>query len=100
MPFDRVVQPLYYYWQKLHTTQFEKKYPIEALLKTGLRQNLIAKKIGVYPSTIGRELKRNIALRGRTAGDYVASNAQCKTDVRHQQKPKHVLFTAEMKLYF
>ena len=73
------------------------RYQIEALLKGGLKQKLIAEHIGVHPSTVGRELKRNTALRGRTAGDYVASNAQRKTDVRHQQKPKQVLFTDEMK---
>lgn len=73
------------------------RYQIEALLKSGLRQNLIAEQIGVHSTTVGRELKRNIALRGRTAGDYVAGNAQRKTDIRHQQKPKQVLFTVEMK---
>jgi IS30 family transposase len=73
------------------------RYQIEALLKVGLKQKLIAEQIGVHPSTISRELRRNIALRGRTAGDYVASNAQRKTDIRHQQKPKKVLFTIEMK---
>ena len=73
------------------------RYQIEALLKVGLKQKLIAEQIGVHPSTISRELRRNIALRGRTAGDYVAMNAQRKTDIRHQQKPKKVLFTVEMK---
>ena len=51
------------------------RYQIEALLKVGLKQKLIANQIGVHPSTVGRELKRNTALRGRTAGEYVASNA-------------------------
>jgi IS30 family transposase len=73
------------------------RYQIEALLKAGLKQNLIADQIGVHPSTVGRELARNTALRGRTAGEYVAGNAQRKTDLRHQQKPKQVLFTVEMK---
>lgn len=73
------------------------RYQIEALLKVGLKQKLIAKQIGVHPSTVGRELKRNTALRGRTSGEYVASNAQRKTDIRHQQKPKQVLFTVDMK---
>ena len=73
------------------------RYQIEALLKVGLKQKLIANQIGVHPSTVGRELKRNTALRGRTAGEYVASNAQRKTNLRHQQKPKQVLFTIDMK---
>ncbi len=73
------------------------RYQIESLLKVGLTQKLIAEQIGVHPSTVGRELRRNTALRGRTAGEYVASNAQRKTDLRHQQKPKQVLFTGNMK---
>lgn len=73
------------------------RYQIEALLKVGLKQKLIANLIGVHGSTVSRELKRNTALRGRTAGEYVASNAQRKTNLRHQQKPKQVLFTVDMK---
>ena len=53
--------------------------------------------MGVHTSTISRELRRNIALRCITAGDYVASKSQRKSDIRHQQKPKKVLFTIEMK---
>lgn len=75
------------------------RYQIESLIKVGLKQKLIAKQIGVHPSTVGRELKRNTALRGRTAGEYVADNAQRKTDLRHQQKAKQVLFTEDMKRY-
>jgi len=70
----------------------EQRYKIEALLKAGLKQNLIALQIGVSASTICRELKRNIARRGRTGGQYVASNAQRKTNLRHQQKVKQIKF--------
>lgn len=73
------------------------RYQIEALLTVGLKQKFIANQIGVHPSTVGRELKRNTAQRGRTAFEYVASNAQRKTNLRHQQKPKQVLFTVNMK---
>lgn len=73
------------------------RYQIQALLEVGLKQYLIAEKIGVHASTVGRELRRNVALRGRTAGEYIASNAQRKTDIRHQQKAKQVLFTVAMK---
>ena len=69
------------------------RYQIEVLLKSGLRKKAIADQIGVHPSTISRELKRNTALRGRTAGDYVASNAQRRTDNRHKEKAKQVLFS-------
>lgn len=75
----------------------DQRYQIEALLRVGIRQNEIARKIGVNPSTISRELKRNIACRGRTAGSYYASNAQRKTCLRHRMKPKHITLTLEMK---
>jgi IS30 family transposase len=44
-------------------------------------------------------LSRNIAKRGRTAGEYVASNAQRKTVIRHEQKAKQVVFSKQMKDY-
>jgi IS30 family transposase len=53
----------------------EQRYQIEALLKAGIKQKFIALQTGVHP-TICRELSRNIAKRGRTAGDYKAANAQ------------------------
>jgi transposase, IS30 family len=67
------------------------------LISAILKQKLLAEYIGVHPSTVGRELIRNNAFRGRTARVYVASNALRKTDDRHQQKPKQVLFTDEIK---
>ena len=73
------------------------RYQIEAFLKAGMKQNFIAEQIGVHPATISRELRRNIAKRGRTSGDYVAKNAQRKTDNRHRSKPKLVKFTDKMK---
>lgn len=41
-----------------HLTQ-EQRYHIEAYKKVGYANSEIAKDLGVYPSTIGRELKRN-----------------------------------------
>jgi IS30 family transposase len=73
------------------------RYQIEALIKAGMKQNMIAANIGVDSSTISRELSRNIAKRGRTAGDYVASNAQRKMDQRHLIKHKVVKFSTKMK---
>ena len=73
------------------------RYQIEALIKAGMKQKMIAANIGVDPSTISRELSRNIAKRGRTAGEYVASNAQRKTDQRHLIKHKVVKFSTKMK---
>jgi len=73
------------------------RYQIESLLKAGLNQKMIAQQLDVHPSTISREIKRNIAKRGRTSGNYVATNAQRKTTIRHKEKPKHIVFTASMK---
>lgn len=73
------------------------RYQIEALKKVGMSQKMIAANIGVHPSTICRELLRNTAQRGRTAGDYLAKNAQRRTLQRHQDKPKAIKFTDLMK---
>ncbi|MBU3744325.1 MAG: IS30 family transposase, partial [Sediminibacterium sp.] len=73
------------------------RYQIEAFLKVGMKQNSIADAINVDPSTISRELGRNTAKRGRTAGEYVAENAQRKAEQRHHNKPKAVKFSTQMK---
>jgi len=44
---------------------------------------MIAQEIGVHPSTIFRELNRNIAKKGRTVGEYFTENSQLKTNHRH-----------------
>ena len=75
----------------------EQRYQIEALVKAGMKQKVIAEQIGFSPSTISRELRRNTAKRGRTANEYVATNAQRKTNQRHSQKPKRVLFDEKVK---
>ncbi len=72
------------------------RYQIQSFLKTGMKQKLIAQYLGVHPSTISRELRRNIAQRGQTAGEYIASNAHRKTTQRHFNKPKRVKFTSSM----
>jgi len=73
------------------------RYQIEAFLKAGMKQKDIAASINVHPTTISRELTRNTAKRGRTAGEYVAINAQRKTEQRHLNKPKAVKFSTQMK---
>ncbi|MBM3455156.1 MAG: IS30 family transposase [Bacteroidetes bacterium] len=73
------------------------RYQIEAFVKAGMKQKMIAREIGVHPSTVSRELGRNIAQRGRTAGNYVAANAQRKTDQRHHIKHKVIKFSPKMK---
>lgn len=75
----------------------EQRYQIEALLKANCTQKWIAAYLGVHPSTIHRELKRNIACRGRTSGSYIAGNAQRKTMIRHKEKRKHIILNDQLK---
>lgn len=73
------------------------RYQIESLLQAGLSQTAIASILEVNKSTISRELKRNVAKRGRTANVYKAENAQSKTARRHQEKTKQILLTESLK---
>jgi IS30 family transposase len=71
---------------------FEQRYQIEALLQTGRSQKEIAQQIGVHPSTICREFRRNSARRGPTAGCYSARNGQRKTAECHAHNTKALKF--------
>ena len=51
------------------------RYQIEAFIKAGMKQKKVAAELGVDPSTISRELRRNTAQRGRTAGSYLAGKS-------------------------
>ena len=62
-----------------------------------MKQKFIAVQVGVHPSTISRELNRNIASRGRTAGLYSAERAQKKAQTRHEEKPKLIKFDTKLK---
>ena len=64
-----------------HLTQYQRYY-IERCRKRGVSRNQIAAEIGVHPSTIGRELKRNKGLCG-----YRHQQAQVKSVDRAQSKP-------------
>jgi len=83
--------------KKYRQLNLSQRYQIEALLETEISKSDIAAILGVHPSTIYREAKRNTAKRGRTAGNYVAANAQRRTDSRHKEKPKQILLTQQMK---
>lgn len=82
-----------------HQLSLEQRYQIEAFNTAGYKQNLIATLIGVHPSTISRELKRNTPAAGVGGGTYWATNAQRRTTLRHKEKPKRILFCKEMKRY-
>ena len=61
----------------------EQRYQIEALLKTGHNQTMIAKVLSAHKSTISRELKRNHGLRG-----YRPKQAHEKAMQRRHEKSK------------
>ena len=73
------------------------RYQIEVLLLAGCRQNEIARHLKVHPSTISRELKRNVGLRGRHARQYKGFNAERRAQLRHAHKPKHCVFKTPQK---
>lgn len=83
--------------KKYKQLNLQQRYQIEALLETEISKSKIAEIIGVDPSTIYRELGRNVAKRGKTAGKFVADNAQRRTETRHKNKPKQVLLTEPVK---
>jgi IS30 family transposase len=74
----------------------EQRYKLELYLNTGQNQTSIARFLGVNKSTISRELKRNIPLRGRGSNIYSAQKAQDKTELRHHHKYKQRLFSDEL----
>ena len=74
------------------------RYQIEVLLLNGCKQNQIALLLNVHPSTICRELKRNVGSRGKHANEYKAFNAQDRSTHRHCLKPKHRVFNEPEKL--
>jgi transposase, IS30 family len=75
----------------------EQRYQIEALVKSGHSQKYIAALIGVHPSTVSRELKRNTPASGTGSGQYWASNAKRRTQLRHRLKAKASYFLEEHK---
>ncbi len=56
------------------------------LLKTGATQKEIACIVHFHPSTISRELKRNVGSRGRGAGVYRTANAQRRSSSSRKAK--------------
>lgn len=74
------------------------RYQIEALVKSGHTQKYIAELLNVHPSTICRELKRNIPHGGVGSGHYWASNAERRTRLRHRLKQKASYFDESHKV--
>lgn len=83
--------------KKYSQLTLEQRYQIEALKDAGHNQSYISKIIGVNKSTISREFKRNINQRGIGAKVYIAFRSQQKTDLRHAEKHKLILFSPDLK---
>ena len=73
----------------------QQRYHISAFRKCGYTQKEIAKELGVSPSTISRELRRNVNLDGQYHPEYAAS----ETKLRHQQKRKSTAMTPAIERY-
>jgi IS30 family transposase len=70
------------------------RYEISILNEQKIPKPTIANRIGVNPSTVYRELKRNSDGR---SGQYKADLAQKKCELRHNQKNKEKAFTSEIQ---
>ena len=77
----RLVQKL----QSMGHLTLEQRYTIQVLLKEGLNQSLIAKRLNRDKSVIQREIKRNCDLR---SGEYKADLVDKKCLNRHKTKNK------------
>ena len=73
----------------------EKRYQISALIKAGLSQKSIANELGVHPSTISRELRRN---NDKVRG-YNAELAQIKSTQIERKKRKRLSLTKPIEKY-
>ena len=71
----------------------KERYNISTLLKRGWKQKDIAESIGVHPSTICRELKRN---SNAVSNEYSYEFAHA---VAVKRKSKHTMLTSKIKTY-
>jgi len=74
----------------------KKRYRIWALLEKGWKQKDIAAYINVHPSTVSREIRRNI---DEITGSYDFKTAYINTVYRHQNKPKYTVITDKVEKY-
>ena len=80
---------------KYRQLTLEKRYQISALIKAGLNQKNIALEIGVHPSTISREFRRN---NDKVRG-YSAEVAQVISTKKHKEKSKRFSLTKTIEKY-
>jgi transposase, IS30 family len=77
---------------KYHQLTHEERYSITALLRIGCSQAEIAVELGRSPSTISRELRRNVT---RHDGFYRAEKAQKYSTARRRRERRRSWFSAE-----
>ncbi len=82
--------------KKMAHLTIKQRYEIATLRNQNFSQSEIANSIGKDKSVISRELKRNCDARN---GLYKAELAQRKADSRHEDKPKKVYFTTEVRAF-
>lgn len=70
------------------------RYKIEAYLKAGWNQTMIAQELGIHKSTVGREIKRNITKRH----GYKGAHAQMLSDERKERFKRARRLTSDMIL--
>ena len=73
----------------------KERYHISACRKLGYKQKEIALELGVSPSTISRELRRN----RNAQGHYDPESAQIETRLRHRHKHKYTVITPSIERY-
>ena len=80
---------------KYQQLTLEKRYQISALRKAGFNQKCVALEIGVHPSTISRELRRN----RDTVRGYHPELAQIQSVKTESKKKKRFSFTKPIEKY-
>lgn len=75
---------------KYHQITSEERYVIQALRKQGLSRSAIARQVGRSPSTISRELRRNLSSQGR----YTPAKADQKARARRSRSRRNAHFAA------
>lgn len=80
---------------------FMDRCTIRAMWRQGYSQKAIAKEIGKSPSTVSRELHRNITFFRTALGSwqYKIDYAQSYANERQKKKPKNIKFTPEVEAF-
>ncbi|MCT3839561.1 IS30 family transposase, partial [Elizabethkingia anophelis] len=81
--------------KKYSRLTFQQRIVIAFMVKNKYSKNKIALELGVHPSTIGRELKRNASERGT----YNFTFAEGFARDRKESKKRYIKFTEEMKSF-